>query len=253
MQGIGWPAEAPDPMQPHSGPALPEELQRAARGEAVLAEALLTLAHYQEELACTAAGLLERETWALTVILTRSEPIWKHLPNPTLRFMLGHPDEPHLEVGSFSHLAALMAPTVDEQALIAATTPCWARVFPADQRRAAGQTGPFACSYVAISVAEAVATLGFGRILGKIEVATRTAVQAMLAQAQAEREREARILSVEQMLGWGLNPADVRLDRTKTARTRLVLLLLGQDDRVQTAVLLGLLMFVLAGLLLYIF
>jgi hypothetical protein len=211
---------------------------------------LLTLAHYQEEQARTAADLLERETWALTAILTRSEPIWRQLPNPTLRFVLSHPDELHLELGSYSHLAALVAPTVDEQALIAATLPCWARVLPASQRRVAGQAGPLACSYVGISVAEAVATLGFGRILDRIEGAARTAGQAMLARAQVERERQARILSVEQMLGWGPDPADVRLDRTKTARTRLVLLLLGQDGRVQATVLLGLMVVVLVCLLL---
>src|SRR5260370_42094710 len=105
MQGIGWPAEATNPIQADGGPALPEELQRAARGEAVLTEALLTLAQHQEEQARTAADLLERETWALTAILERSAPIWGQLPEPTLRLVPDHPDAAQLELGLFAQLA----------------------------------------------------------------------------------------------------------------------------------------------------
>jgi len=53
MQGRGWPAEAANPIQPDGGPALPEQLRRVARGEAVLTEGLLTLAHHQDEQART--------------------------------------------------------------------------------------------------------------------------------------------------------------------------------------------------------
>ena len=228
MQGRGWPAEATNPIQADGGRAFPEELRRAANGEIAVAEVLLTLAQHQEEQARTAADLLERETWALTAILERSAPLWRHLPDHTLRFVPDHPAAPVLEVGCFSHLAALIAPSVDEQALLAATTPCWARVAGAPERRRAGQTEALARSYVLISVAEAVATLGFGRILAQIEAATRTAGQALLAQAQVQRERQARLLGVERMLGWEPDPTEAPPDGATAVRTHLLPLLLGQ-------------------------
>ncbi len=228
MQERGWPAEATNLIQADDGPALPEELRRAARGEAVLTEALLTLAQHQEEQARTAADLLERETWALTAILERSAPIWGYLPDSTLRFVPDHSDAPHLELGLFSHLAARVVPRAGEETLMAVTTPRWARVYTCPRQQAAGQTEAPVRIYVPISVAEAAATLGFGRILAQIEVATRTAGRALLAEAQAQRERQARLLGVERMLGWEPDPVEAPPDGATTARTRLVLMLLGQ-------------------------
>ncbi len=222
MQELGWAVEATSVMQAHGKRALHEELRREARGEIALAEVMLTLVQHQEEQARTAADLLERETWALTVILERSVPIWRHLPDPTLRFVPDHPDAPHLEVGCFSHLAALISPSMDEQALIAATVPCWAQVSPAQQRRLAGQTGAFARSYVLISVAVAVATLGLGRILAQIEVATRTAGQTLLAQAEMQRERQAQLLRVERMLGVEPEPPIPPADCSRAMPLRLL-------------------------------
>ena len=235
MQGRGWPAEATNPIQAEGGPAPPEELQRAARGEAVLTEALLTLAQLQEEQARTAADLLERETWALTAILERSAPIWGQLPDPTLRFVPDHPDAPHLELGLFAQLATRVVPREGEHALLAATTLRWAQVYSCPRQQPAGQTEALVRTYVPISVAEAVATLGFGRILAQIEVATRTAGRVLLAEAQAQRERQARLLAVERMLGWEPDPMEAPPEGGTTARTRLVLLLLGQEGSARWA------------------
>jgi hypothetical protein len=89
---------------------------------------------------------------------------------------------------------------VDEQILIAATTPRWARVYAAPERQSAGYKGALACSYQAISPAEAVVTLGFGRILTELEVATRRAGQTMVDQMYNQQERRARLAGVEQLL-----------------------------------------------------
>ena len=228
MREIGWPAEATNLIQADDGPALPEELRQAARGEAALTEALLTLAHHQEEQARTAADLLERETWALTAILERSAPIWRHLPQPTLRFVPDRPDAPHLELGLFSHLATLVAPSASEHALLAATTPRWARVYTCHAQQPAGQADAPVRTYVPISVAEAVATLGLGRILAQIEAATRATGRALLAEVQTQRERQARLLGVERMLGWEPDPMEAPPNGATAAGMRLVLLALGQ-------------------------
>jgi hypothetical protein len=99
------PVEAPTSLAwARAERALPEDLRQAARGEATLHAAFHTLAHHQEEQARTAADLLERETWALTVILAMIGPIWASRANPTLRFALDRPAEPvpyHLELGRF--------------------------------------------------------------------------------------------------------------------------------------------------------
>jgi hypothetical protein len=224
MQAIGWPAEPRNPIQAVGGPALPEGLLRAAWGEAALDEALLTLANHQEHQARTSADLLERETWALTAIMELSAPIWRQLLFPTLRFGTDSADEPHLELGHFAHLATLVAPRAGEPASMAATTPRWARVFTCRKQQQAGQVEVLARTYEPISVAEAVATLGFGRILSQIEVATRTAGQALLEQEQSQRERRARLLRVERMLGWEPDHEKTP-DRGTGARTRLALLL----------------------------
>jgi hypothetical protein len=174
----------------------------------------------------TAADLLERETWALTAILDRSAPIWQHLANPVLRFPPERIDQPCLELGTFSHLAGLIAPSADEQVLIAATAPRWARVSPALERQQAEQTGALACSYVAISAAEAVAILGFGRILSRLAAATRTAGQTLATQAQNQRDRQVQIMQTERQLGVALEPATTALGDSQAIYTCLVLSLL---------------------------
>ncbi|HWE64035.1 MAG TPA: hypothetical protein VHB98_20155 [Chloroflexota bacterium] len=227
MQEMRWCEEANNPAWADDGPALTEELRRAVRGEVALAEAMLTLASFQEEQERAAVALLERETWALTAILERSTPIWRYLPTTTLRFALDHPNAPHLELGLFSHLATLVAPRAGEQALMAATTPRWARVYTHHQQQPAGQAEALVRTYVPISVTEAVATLGLGRILTQIEVATRTAGRALEAQAHAQRERQAQLWRAERMLGCAPEPAAALPDRTRALPTRLLLLLLG--------------------------
>jgi hypothetical protein len=208
------------------GRAVAEPLRRAAQGDVVLAEAMLTLAHYQEEQARTAAALLERETWVLTAILERSAPIWRYLPTATLRFALDPPGATHLELGHFSHLAPLVTPRADEPAVIA-TTPRWARVSTRPKEQHAEQTGAFVHTYMPISVTEAVATLGLGRILTQLELATRTAGQALLTQAQAQRERQAQIRRAEHMLGYESETAQAVHAGTRALPALLLLLLMG--------------------------
>jgi hypothetical protein len=188
---------------------------------------MLTLALYQEEQARTAAALLERETWVLTAILERSAPIWQYLPTPTLRFVPDQPGAAHLELGHFSHLATRVAPRAGEPALMAATTPRWARVSTDHKQHLPEQAEALVHTYVPISVAEAVATLGLGGILTQIELATRTAGQALLAQAQAQRERQVQIRRGERMLGYEPEPADAMPAGTRSLPTLLLLLLVG--------------------------
>ncbi|MGH2346361.1 MAG: hypothetical protein ACRDG4_14135 [Chloroflexota bacterium] len=236
MQELRWGRDAGGLSCTSLQRSLPEDLRQVASGEAVLADAFLALARYQDEQARTAADLLERETWALTRILAASAPIWKHLASPTLRFVPDCPDEPvpyHLELGHFSHLAALLAPSAAEQTLIAAQTPCWARVYPHQERLRAGQSGALACSYVPITEAEAVAMLGLGRILAQVEAATGAAGEIVLAQARAQMERQERLLGVERMLGWEPDPVAAPVDQVPAARTRLVVSLLKPGSYVQ--------------------
>lgn len=179
------------------------ELERVARGVTPVYDAFLTLACSQEEQAHTATDLLERETWALDALLARSGPVWLPMGRPTLRFEVHQADEPvshHLELGRFSHLAALVEPTADEQALIAAREPCWARVALDPARQQAGQADALACSYSRISSADAVAQLGLARILSQIEAATRAAGTILLGRAQTQAERRAYLQLVEGML-----------------------------------------------------
>jgi hypothetical protein len=119
-------------------------------------------------------------------------------------------------VGYFAHLAALDAPTAAERELIAATAPCWARVYPHEDRQRAGQSGALACSYVPIPMAEAVATLGLERIL-------------------TQDERQARLLRAERALGWEPAPADAPVAAAMPIRTRLVLALLEPGSRARLA------------------
>jgi hypothetical protein len=230
MVGIGWPAEATRRKPVEESRALPEELWSVARGESALTEALLTLAHHQAEQAYSAAELLERETWALTAILERIAPLWRHLPQPTLRFASDRPDAPHLELGLFSHLATLVAPSAGEQALMSAATPLWARVYTRRTRLPAGQFEAIVRTYVPISVAEAVAALGLGRILNQINIMTRNAGRTLLDREQAQRERQVRLLGVERMLGWEPDPVEAQLFSWTAARRYLLMLLLGEGN-----------------------
>ena len=231
-------------MQPwgaSAGPAatkdtcdLHEGLRRASRGEVGVYAAFQTLAQAQEEQARAAADLLEDETWALTLIIGASEAIWRLLPGQTLRFALDTPTRAEgasLELGRFAHLAALDAPSSEEHTLIAAPTPCVARAEPHKERQAAGYSGALACSYVPIPLGEAIAALGFARIVAEIEAATRTAGHALLLEATAQRERRQQLLRIERMLDWepdaGADPAVVALP----VNTRLAMMLVGQGHR----------------------
>jgi hypothetical protein len=75
--GGGWrpPGTVSSPPWPATDILGPLDLQRAACGEVPLPEAFLTLASHQEEQARTAVDLLEREIWAVTVLLAGSGPL----------------------------------------------------------------------------------------------------------------------------------------------------------------------------------
>jgi hypothetical protein len=201
---------------------LPTDLVLIARGEAPLRDAFLTLSYYGEVQAQAAKELFEREVWAVTALIEESIAIWNHLTSPTLQFRPdgSGPEQYRLELGRFAHLVALSAPTEGERALIAAALPCWARVARHPERELSGSKGPLGCSYEPISVAEAVATLGFRRIQARIEAATREAGAALVAEAQSQEERRAQLISVERMLGWQSEAAPVG-DRTRLSRMLL--------------------------------
>lgn len=238
MEELRWARDADGAECADARHQILEELRRVASGEAALADAFLALASYQDEQARTAADLLERESWALTRILAAGAPVWSQLASPTLRFVPGCPDEPapyYLELGLFSHLAALRAPSTDEQALIAERTPCWTRVYPHHDRLRAGATGTLACSYVPVAMVEAVATLGLDRILAQVRAATRAAGETALAEARAQKERQERLRRVERALGWEPDPALAPVERAPALRTRLVLSLLRPGSYAQLA------------------
>jgi hypothetical protein len=111
--------------------------------------------------------------------------------------------------------------------LLAATPPRWARVYTYHKQQPPGQAGALVHTYVPTSATEAVATLGLGRILTQIELATRTAGRALLAQAQAQRERQAQIWRAERTLGWEPEPAHAAHAGARALPTLLLLLLLG--------------------------
>ena len=213
---------------------LREDLRRVSRGEIGVYEAFQTLTQSQEEQKRAAADLLEHETWAVTLLSGASEAIWRQLPGPTLRFALDtscDSERSHLELGRFSHLAALDAPSSEEQSLSALRTPCFARVYPHKDRQAAGHSGALACSYVPISPTEAVASLGFARIVTEIETATRTAGHALLVEGAAQRERQQQLLRIERMRGWEPDPAADPVAAAPPFTTRLAMMLMGQGDR----------------------
>lgn len=211
-----------------------EDLRRASQGQLGVYEAFQTLKQSHEDQARAAADLLERETWAAAGVIEASGAIWSHLPGPTLRFALETPDdseECRVELGRFSHLAALDEPSVGEQTLITAATPCFARVLSSQERRAAGRAGALAYSYVPISVAEAVTMLGFAKIVAEIEAATRRAGQVLLIEAEAQSGRQEQLLRIERMLGWEPDPAAATVAGAPPFRTRLAMMLVGQGDR----------------------
>jgi hypothetical protein len=213
-----------------------ETLRQVVTAEAALPTAFQALARYQDELARTAADLREREVCALTVILTISSPIWQNPSRPIMRFMPDRPGDPHLELGTFSHLKDLFAPSADEQVLIAATQPCWARVWPHEERRLAGGTGPHGCSYVAITVDEAIAAIGFERILSQIEAAVCATGQTLLVQTLSQRKQHARLLATERMLGWEPDPREGSLDPVMPTGAHSLLVLLARGGAAGWAV-----------------
>ncbi|HVC80253.1 MAG TPA: hypothetical protein VNL35_07110 [Chloroflexota bacterium] len=221
------PVDAASVARPHRMRVAPEDLRRAANHATTLVEAFAIIAAFQEEQARAAADLAERETWVVTRVLIASDPIWKYLPRPTLRFALDHSSDSgpsHVEVGRFSHLAGLAAPSPGELTLISATNLGWARVSPCPERRVSDRTDALACAYEPITVVEAVKLLGLGTILTHIEAATDTVSKAVLAEAQAQSDRQARLLAVERMLGWDTDPP---APQEPAMRTRMVLILLG--------------------------
>jgi len=212
-------------------PRIPPDPIRKVNGQGgSLVETFQAIAYYQEEQERAAADLLERETWAVSRMLLASAPIWHQNPGLTLSFSLDQPGEAvpyRLELGLFSHLEALPAPSPEEKELIASPTPRWARAAPNLERHLAGCTGPLSCSYVPVSMAEAVKCLGLDRIVDQLEAATRTAGQAVLNEARTQDERRARLLAVERMFGW---EAESEVDPAAATRAQVALALLGRGS-----------------------
>lgn len=204
----GWIEDAKKPTQREQQTCF-SDLEQVAQDEVSLRDAFLTLAHYQDVHLRMAKELLEREVWVVCVLMEESGPIWNQLTSPTLQFLpnWGGSERSHIELGHFSHLAALNAPDEDERTLIAACSPCWARVSRQVERESRGYSGPLACRYEPISLEAAVATLGLERILAQIEAATREAGAAVLAEARCQEERGAQLLRVERMPGCQADPA----------------------------------------------
>lgn len=168
-------------------------------------EAFQTFQLSHDEQVHASADLLDKEIWAITGILGASGWLWGQLPTPTLSFALDSPsaaEAPHLELGTYAHLAALEAPSCAERALATATAPCFARVSAHPDRSPTGATGALAYSYVPVSLSEAVATLGCKRIVTEIEAATRRVGEALLGEAETQRERQAYLRGIERKLGW---------------------------------------------------
>lgn len=233
MQAMQWPVEPVSELYYDDNRCATDgDLWRAAHGETSIVDAFHTFDRCVEEHARTGADLLEREIWATNVLLQASSGMWERLPSPTLRFNVTRGAALaafHLELGRFAHLAALATPSEEERALIAAREPCWARVSPHQDRQCAGQKGPLTCAYVPISTAEAVATVGFAKILAQIEAAARIAGQVLLAEAQAQRDRRQRLLQVERMLGWDPEPDATPALPSAPRGSRVLLALLGRD------------------------
>jgi hypothetical protein len=233
----GWTIDVPRAAPTERTPAeVPGELRRVASGTIPLMDAFLTIARFREEQARVAADLLDREVWALTALLRASEPMWDGLGAPTLHFQIDHIEpetDSHLELGHFAHLATLRNPSPQEQALAMSTTVSWARVYAHHEREAAGESGAMACSYVPLSVADAVAILNFSTIIQELEAATRTVGGMLLRQAQSQQMREARLLGVERMVGWEPTSTGLQTDEDHTRRSYVLRVLLGTDRATQ--------------------
>lgn len=233
MQGMECSGDRGSPV-PGDREALPtKDLERIVHRATPLDTAFQTLARHQEEQDRIAEDLLEREIWALSEILARSGPLWNQPTRPTLRFdivQLGDPAPFHLELGSFAHLAALVAPTAEEQELTRTPAPCWARVTLNPARQIAGQSGALACSYVPIATAEAIAVVGFPQILGRVEDATRVTGKALLVEAHQQAERQARLLAVERMLHVAPDSGTDPTGRGMALHMRLALMLFGNGS-----------------------
>jgi hypothetical protein len=209
-----------------------ESLLRVSRGQAGLPEAFQTLNQYEDNQAREAADLLERETWAVTGIIEASGVVWHHLSSSTVRFVVDafeHADHSHVELGWYTHLSGLDAPSADEQSLMQCATPCFARVYASHDRQAAGYTGALACSYVPMPVAEAVTAIGAAKVLDEIDAATRVAGHALLSVAEDQSARYQELLRVERMLGWVPDPA-ASPDGAPTLGTRVALALVGHGE-----------------------
>jgi hypothetical protein len=178
-----------------------------------------------------------------------------HRTRPTLRFTIdprGKPLPIHVEIGCFAHLTDLIAPSADEQALIAAETCCIARALLDPERQLSGAIGALAYSYTQISVGDAVRLLGFGKIMDQIESVTRQAGEALLAQTRTQGDRQARLLGVEHMLGWEPDPLVQYTNWATAIWSRLLVALLGPGPAARIvlgAALFGL-MAILVGLIL---
>lgn len=209
-------------------PISPDPLRKTVGQGGTIFEVFQTIAYQREEQERVAADLLERETWAVTCLLIASAPIWARNTNLTLNFPLDQRNEPvayRLELGLFSRLAGLSAPSAGELELLAATTPCWARVTPNLERHLAGYSDELACSYQPISMAEAVKLLGLDRIVDQIEAAARAARQSVMQEARAQEDRRARLRAVERLLGW---ESERDLNAALPLRTQLAMALLGK-------------------------
>jgi hypothetical protein len=114
-----------------------------------------------------------------------------------------------------SALAGLVAPSKDEHALIAAGTPCWAQVAPHRVQQLVGGSGALGCTYTPDSVAEAIAILGFERILIQIEAFTSATGWGLLAQVVMQQDRQAQLVAVERELGWMPDPRRIRRARRR--------------------------------------
>jgi hypothetical protein len=200
-----------------------------------LSDALQVLAERQEQQLRLDGDLRTREAWVVESILARSEATWDLLARPTLRFALhGCPDSPpcQLELGRYTHLAALLDPTPGEQELMDSTVPCWARVSLHPERQASGQIGALAQRYVPVTTAEAVATLGMGTIISAIEHAVRAAGSDMRAQAERLNRRHEELVIMEHTLGWHDDqPSALPTAEAGVSSSWVAMLLIGRAGR----------------------
>ena len=187
---------------------------------------------YWQEQKHAAAELFEREIWAANAIIEASARIWDQLPHPTVVFARsgGPLGQDQLELGRFTHLRELVLPTEQEQSLMESEVLCWARVAPSPERESGGSTGPLARSYVPISTEVAVGLIGLDTIATQVETAVSEAGRLLLAGTRAQDERRVRLEHIERKLGWNQAAVD-RVEEPVSWRTRLLVSLVGQEDR----------------------